>query len=105
MNNEETVLDELWYQDGWNREIIQKHDGYTLRYKIHIDFYDFQSKATAEVWSPHELKWNQLHFIPGKRLILDDKFPTRTGTANPDHFNEALDELKDVAYRTLGCIS
>ena len=78
----EVISDRSWgseRNDARDRKIVGRvivgGEHYTLQLHVHVDpSYDFQSRASAEVWQPGK-GWCDVHSIPG---VLVGRDITRT---------------------------
>lgn len=46
-------------------------DGVKVRHSIRLNSYDFQSTAVAQVWSPTDLRWNEIASLPHTAWATD----------------------------------
>jgi hypothetical protein len=64
------ISERVWHsQQNWFYERIEKLAGpaqHRARYKVKINPYDFQSRATVELWDGTE--WREVDRIPGEQL-------------------------------------
>lgn len=78
-------------QSATFREILEL-DGFRIRLTVTSDSYAFQSRATSEVWSKAELRWNQVHYIPHGNMRTASGLAYGRNVGRVD-FRADLDEL------------
>lgn len=70
-----------------------QHGAVALRAVIKSDSYDFQSKASLEVWSPESLCWNFLVDIPYSLMETPPKLAYKDDGLDPRHFGQDFETL------------
>lgn len=76
---------------------------FKVRFQISSDSFRSQCFARAEVWSPTELKWNSVHFIPYAAMKTPEGlayYPSNSGV-DWKHFRKDLETLINVTMEVL----
>lgn len=74
--------------------------GFKVRYKVRANFYEFQSWAKAEVWSPATLSWNEVATVAASSWWQAGA--TVNEEVGRDCVDDALVELQARVRATLG---
>lgn len=105
MSKTSAISDRTWLgKQSWNREIIEMMTDNAanvtdirVRYTVHVDSYDFQSWAKAEVWK--DMAWSAIHKIPGQALKTRASYVDPK--VKPSAFDADITELRSVTKKVL----
>lgn len=85
-----------------NAQQIFSIGGAKIRVRIKSDAYDFQSYATAEVWSAESLSWNEVHSIQPANMATQHGLAYKPTAPHAGDFLQDIDTLVRVAAEVIG---
>lgn len=92
-------------RQGYRYTRTESHDGYKLSIEVYVDSYAFQSYAWVKVWSPLELKWNQVVYWEGERFadqMASPYVPVERRSEQEGDCLQLAEEMVTVAKEVLG---